>query len=365
MFINFEVSMVSNSNMFQDIASILDPEYNVDVLASRLAGTDFNWDFLVKMGSSHLILPTIYCKLKEKGLLQHLPEDLVLYLEEITSLNRNRNLTIIEEVKTISSLFNAHQIEHVFLKGAALLVSDYYNDVGERMVGDIDVLVRPEQLFKAQNLMIDQGYKGVETTFGHEYFEHKHLPRLSSDMHLAALEIHRKVLEKPVKGQLEPLKILKNKQLINKISIASPTDLLSHAVLNFQINDYGYDYNFLGFRSVYDTLILLRKVSKSELKNLLRQKHIRSFFTKLSLFYDLSTYHDKKKISRFYKWIFMMKLNNAFLNRTFCKCIDMLQLFSIIIHRLFFFMGNASYRKESFKDRKRIFKLIKNGLFSK
>lgn len=350
--------------MFQDIANILNPEYNTEILASRLSSNDFNWESLVQLGSSHLVLPTIYCNLKEKELLPHLPEELVLYLEEITIINRNRNLTIIEEIKAISSLFNINKIEHVFLKGAALLVSDYYKDVGERMVGDIDVLVHPKHLFNARDLLLEHSYLEASLSLTDKYFDQKHLPRLISDEHLAAVEIHRKVLEKPVKGLLEPLKVLKNKQIINKIAIAGSNDLLSHAVLNFQINDYGYYYNYLGFRGVYDTLILLPKVSKLELESLLKQKYIRSFFTKLSIYFDLSGYLNKKLGNPFCKWVFKKKLNNSSLNRFYYKGLNLFQLFSLIIHRLFFFVGNASYRRESFKARKRIFKSIKMRLFS-
>ena len=47
------------------------------------------------------------------------------------------------------------------------------------------------------------------------------------------------------------------------------------------------------------------------------RKYIRSFFKKGGMFFDLSRYYDKKLYSRFYKWVYMMKLNNSLLNRFF------------------------------------------------
>ena len=94
----------------------------------------------------------------------------------------------------ISALFQKEGITHSFLKGSALLVAGYYKDLGERMIGDIDILVENSQLELAHNLLSKQDYDPVHVTFGHDYFEHKHLPRLIPKERLSAVEIHRKLI---------------------------------------------------------------------------------------------------------------------------------------------------------------------------
>ncbi len=83
----------------------------------------------------------------------------------------------------------------------------------------------------------------------------------------------------------------------------------------------------------------------------------------MSIFFDFSSYHDKKIYSRFYKAIFIFKLDNKVLNKVFYGILNAIKVLSLIVNRLYHFIVNASYRKESFKDRKRILNFIKTRIF--
>ena len=350
-------------DIYKDIAGIISQDYDHDLLTKTLSNTNFDWELLVKVGSNQLILPAIYCNLKTKNLLQHLPEDLQQYLDEIASINRNRNKTILEEAESIASLFKDNNIDYVFLKGTALVISGYYKDLGERMIGDIDILVHPDQLIKTQDLLLKNGYDEAKTTFGSNFFEHKHLARLISKTKLAAVEVHRKLLQKTIKNKLQALDVLKNKQVINGIAICSDDHLLEHAVLNFQINDYGYYYNFLGLRNAYDALIISEKLSEPHLKTLMSKKYLRSFSDKMNVYFNLDEHH-KKGISRYINTrFFVWKQKNKLVSKLSFVVLNLINVLSIFTHRLFFFIGNASYRKESLKDHKRILKLIKKHMY--
>ena len=109
-------------NTYQLIADILSFKSDDSVLKYNLQNNkQANWDSLVKVGSSHLVLPAIYCSLKERRLLDQLPDDLNQYLLEITSINKNRNLGLINEAKSISELLTKHKIKHVFFSGCRLV----------------------------------------------------------------------------------------------------------------------------------------------------------------------------------------------------------------------------------------------------
>lgn len=349
-------------NIYKDIAEILSQDYDHDLITKTLSNTNFDWELLVKVGSSQLILPAIYCNLKSKKLLKHLPEDLQLYLEEIASINRNRNKTILEEVKKISVLFSTHNIEHVFLKGTALLVAGYYKDLGERMIGDIDILVHPEQLLNAQELLLKNGYDEAETTFGFHFFEHKHLARLIPKTKLAAVEVHRKLLHKTIKNRLQAYNVLKNKQVNNDVAICSDEDLLVHTVLNFQINDYGYFYNYLSLRNAYDALIISKKLSEPELKQVMPYRYMRSFFDKMNVYFNLDYYHKKSVFRYINTQLFLLKQNNKFLSKTNYFILNLIKMLGFIVNRFFVFLFNPAYRKESLKDYKRIITLLKSRL---
>lgn len=348
-------------NIYKVLAAILDPNSDSNYLKQVLNQT-FDWELLVKTGSHQLVLPTIYCNLKHKELLHILPEDLHAYLEEITSINRNRNRTILEETTDISVLFAANAIDYVFLKGTALLVSGYYKDLGERMVGDIDVLVHPDQLYKAQKLLLENGYYKIKTTIGQNFLEKRHLVPLVHKTKLAAVEIHSKLLHKSVKNRLKPLSVLQNKKQIKGIAICGDADLLVHTVLNFQINDFGYYYNYLGLRNAYDALVILKRIPETKLKQLIPQKYMHSFFDKMKVYFYLDMSYKKSLFLTLKTRFFALKQQYKLLNKTSYFILNVIKTLGIYFNRFFIILTNSAYRKESFKDRKRLLKIIKEKI---
>ena len=180
-------------------------------MEATLRTADVDWDAIVVHGSRQLVIPTLYCRLKQRQLLHLLPEDLNLYLHDITSQNRKRNKAILKEVMMLSTLFKKHHIEHVFLKGAALLASGYYEDIAERMIGDIDILVATNQLDKAFELLQQHSFEPLAQNFERHYVDHRHLPRLTTNKYIAAVELHRKLLKSIKIKKLSNELILKNK----------------------------------------------------------------------------------------------------------------------------------------------------------
>ena len=115
-------SNITYKETLQLIFDILSFDYPISRLEAQLKSNSINWETLVKTASNHLVLTTVYCRLNQKQLLHLLPEDLNIYLSELTAINRNRNETIANEVKWIAKLLNENKIEHVFFKGAGLLL---------------------------------------------------------------------------------------------------------------------------------------------------------------------------------------------------------------------------------------------------
>ena len=107
--------------MFRFMAKLLHPTTVVDTF--YFTAPQIFWDRLVQLGSSQLMLPAIYGALKRKKLINHAPKDLVPYLQEITNLNQKRNTAILKQINFLSKLFNRHQIDYVFLKGATMLIT--------------------------------------------------------------------------------------------------------------------------------------------------------------------------------------------------------------------------------------------------
>ncbi|WP_299519996.1 nucleotidyltransferase family protein [Winogradskyella sp.] len=350
--------MANLATTYQYIADILSFEISNYELEKILSNPLFNWDNIVVEGSKHLVLPAIYCRLRSKKLTHILPNDLNTYLAEITALNRDRNLAIIEQVKGLAKLFKVHSINHVFLKGAALLVGDFYEDIAERMVGDIDVLIDEIHLQKAFDLLINEGYEPIAQTLGHDFFEHKHLPRLKTDKDICAVELHKKLFVSYQDNELRNANILAQKQVRKAICLPSLAHLMRHNVLNYQINDKGKLYNSISFRSAYDSIILSRKLSFHIDTN--DDKTLENYFNILGLFFkDLKPLGSRKTfMARFY----LYKLNHIKFYKSWNRLLNLTYYLRIFLGRVPFFFSNKAYRLAVLNDRRRIFKYFKSVL---
>lgn len=347
--------MANLATIYQHIADILSFENSSNALESKLSDSKFNWDDIVVEGSRHLMLPAIYCRLKQKELTHLLPIDLKDYLKEITQLNKDRNLEILDQVYALSNTLNKFQIDHVFLKGSALLVGDYFENIAERMVGDIDILIAEEQLETAFELLTANGYSASAQTFGYDYFEHKHLPRLKTEKFICAVELHKKLFVNYKDKALENPAIRSHKIVKNKVNVPDPNRLMRHNILNYQINDQGRYYNSISFRSAYDSLVIQRK-NEFDISQL-QTKIFKNYYDILGLFFcDIKANNSKKSLTaRFY----LFKLKNIGFYRFWNKLLRTLYYLSVVIGRIPKFLISRSYRQTAIKERKRIFQHLR------
>ncbi|NQU51927.1 MAG: nucleotidyltransferase family protein [Bacteroidetes bacterium] len=235
-----------------------------------------NWENIVKLSSGQFVLPALYLQLKRNGLLPDLPEDLVEYLEEITDLNRKRNLAILEQVKEITSILHAQHISPVFLKGVAHVLAGLYVDIAERMIGDIDFLVPEDKMVEAADLLIKQGYVPLVEYKPEMFSELKHFPRLQNFKKPAAVEIHKEVLNPGYQKLFRGFEILQDKQPVvtiqNQAFIPSVSNMIIHNVFNAQINDKAYYYDDILLRQMYDLCLLSLKADIIETAKIFGKK---------------------------------------------------------------------------------------------
>ena len=83
---------------------------------------------------------------------------------------------MIEEIKYISILFKDNHIDYKLIKGSALITENKYEyDIGERMVGDIDIIVNKKDLKKANNTLNQNGYTNKKLKY--YFWIPRHVPR--------------------------------------------------------------------------------------------------------------------------------------------------------------------------------------------
>ncbi|MFD1292843.1 nucleotidyltransferase family protein [Lutibacter holmesii] len=346
------------------VGEILSFKSDLVVLERKIKNHEIDWDALVKVGSKHLVLPAIYSQLQQKKLLQFIPKDLAIFLEEIATINRNRNLTLLKQITWLSQLFKNNNIDHVFLKGSALLAANYYVDPCERMIGDIDVLVCENQLEQAYKLLMAKGYNPGKTTFGSVITgpKHKHLTRLIKATELAAVEIHRKVLKKPYFDYLQPSILLQKKRFVNNIPVLCETHLLEHNILNLQINDGANFRKYLHFRTAYDTIVLLNKNPIINLKKAYPKSYFQNYFVIYALYFNDFELKKPSFQSKVHLQLYKFKTRSHSNEKNWNIVVFYYYLFSKLINRSWYFMTKKEYRNGVIKYRKRIINDLKTSL---
>ncbi len=237
------------------------PERSEEITNEIQSGA-FSWEAVIYAASNQFVLPAWYIQMKNAGLLGTMPEELLLHIESLTNQNRERNRKIINQANEIASLLNKHGIAPVFLKGTAHLLLGLYSDIGERMIGDIDFLVRDNEILQVAETVKSVGFEPLSKYNAKLHGEMKHFPRLVNYDYPAAVEIHREVMNPPNQKYFTASSILNSLiKIEGKNSCFSPNykNLLIHNMLNAQINDSSYSNASVLLRQSYDLFLLAEK----------------------------------------------------------------------------------------------------------
>ena len=243
------------------------------MIEKELMSDAIDWDAVVKVSTSHYVLPALYCNLMRGDFLHYLPKDLVIYMSHITSLNRERNQKLIIQAEELNTLLLANNISPIFLKGTGNLLAGLYDDVAERMVGDIDFIFSKESYLKAIKVLRDNGYSDV-SKYKYHFPAQKHYRRLKKENNIAAVEIHKELLLEKYANEFNYSFVKKDSQIINGVTILSYANKLNLSIIANQINDNGFYYKTISLRNAYDVFLLSKKTTaKDAVNKLYKLKH--------------------------------------------------------------------------------------------
>lgn len=233
-------------------------EKNKLEIEEHLKNKEIDWDSVVKVSTQHYVFPALYCNLKRANFLQYLPEELVNYMIHITDLNRERNKQIIEQAIEINTLLLANNITPIFLKGTGNLLEGLYEDIAERMVGDIDFIVSNEEYLETIEVIINYGYTKVISE-NYDFPQFKHYSRLHKKNKIAAVEIHKELLVEKYANEFNYKVVKESFQKIGNITFLSYDNQLCLSIIAKQINDDGQYFKDIALRNGYDVFLLSKK----------------------------------------------------------------------------------------------------------
>jgi hypothetical protein len=331
---------------YQLIANILSKAALEQTLKAALQ--DFQaWEALVAIGSQQLVLPALYRCLKSKKLLDLIPADLKDYLKSLHDINYQRNLSINQQLQVLAELFETHNISYVLLKGAALLQYLNTEDLGQRMIGDIDLLVPEALLYKAQDLLIQSGYKEAHG-FNYQPKGFRHLNRLVHAKQIAAVELHRSPLNAKHEVYLSASQLLDSKVQQNGLWVPHRRSLVAHNILSLQLTDGGHYYKTLSYRCMYDGLLLSLNQQDISEEAIFQSQEIHSFLAMAGCLFE--DYHDLSHPKALKKAQSSIKFRFGYPG-LFTWQLRLKRLWQQVWKRIVIFSTNASYRRHVLKNK--------------
>jgi hypothetical protein len=287
----------------------LEEKFLVNILyrpeSEILNGVDINninFEKLITLTSGHLMLPALFFNIQKKKAAYLFPEDFIDYIKGIYAINKARNEILLDEAKELSELLVENNIKHIFLKGTALLLSNVFEDIGERMIGDIDFIIQHKDEEKIKKVLEKNKYCSKKPFSSFRFFKPKHLRRLVLENKIIAIEPHLKLLNSRYRCAFNTKRLLNDfNEGLETIKTPSQFFLFDHCVYNFQINDHGFINAKHSHRSIYDIYKLNCKSSLTT-KSIKKDIYVKHFFMTIEKFniFNLqlpssfwSLYHDK------------------------------------------------------------------------
>ena len=263
----------------------------------ELSSGEISWEKFVSAGSNHLILQNIYLEYKKHDLLGMLPEDLQEHLREIHRLTSERNLEIVKQSRELSVCFSEAGIEHVFTKGVGHLLDKVYEDVGGRIMGDIDVVVRDEEWLKGVEVMKEFGYYNVHPYNPKIKHTRKHYPRLIKKAAPVEVELHYIPVKYRYSKLFSTKLVFENKKLVGQGLLGYVMNDRSKIIHNFmhsQMDHEGRKTANIHLRNLYDMLLLSRRENLVEVLGEFKhyKKHSDAYLALIQRVFNLDIFGD-------------------------------------------------------------------------
>lgn len=121
-----------------------------------IAASEFDWDYFFLLARRHAVLPLVYRQL-QNSVSDLIPAEQLARLKKHYQENAARNVVLTSELVRLIRLFADSQIEAIPYKGP-LLAQFAYNDIALRRFVDLDVMVLKEDVSKAREILLQEGY---------------------------------------------------------------------------------------------------------------------------------------------------------------------------------------------------------------
>ena len=159
-----------------------------------LAASEIDWTYAYEIARRHSVVPLLYLQL-DRHASDLVPATTLGELKRHHFENSARNTILTAELGRLIELFAGADIETIAYKGPALALFAY-DDLALRRFVDLDVVVKKDDVWKAREILLDQGYT-LSKPLSHRQQElllrTQHNLQFSRDQHRLIVELHWEV----------------------------------------------------------------------------------------------------------------------------------------------------------------------------
>ena len=245
---------LSKENIFL-LSLISDKSLQINENSS--ANSKLNWKYLLNISLKYGISPVFYQKLKNTSLKTQIPEDIFLKFKHSYLHTFSSNLKRYNEISSFLTELQNNKIRAILLKGGAL-AEIIYQDIGLRMMTDIDILVKVEDIEQAEKILKSLGF--LQTTIYSSKLSHKlklhH--QISYKKNNLMIELHWNILASHHRFEVNINEFIENSKEISiqnkKSYIFSPENLLQHLSLHFSHHINTKEFRLSWLLDIYKVL---------------------------------------------------------------------------------------------------------------
>jgi hypothetical protein len=138
--------------------STTDIDEKTMLIIKKILSQHLNWDYFLQQVKKEDTAPLIYKTfLNREGTETRVPAHVQRFLKDSYYSVLASNISLIQTLERIAQDFKSESIDVICYKGA-MLAEQVYRDSGLRPMGDIDLLIRKEDIVKADNILRRNGY---------------------------------------------------------------------------------------------------------------------------------------------------------------------------------------------------------------
>lgn len=212
------------------------------------------WAYICEIASDNNLLPLLYYSLKGHKI--SMPQPIENSLRNEYLGYSGKDLKRGNQLRQLIKLFNEHGIDHILLKGSHLAEKVYPNSA-LRMMCDIDICVKNEDIENAFKLLLDAGYYDgsghSKSNIVKDVYVH-HYPVLLKD-NLFPVELHRYLFET---NDLENINLIwRRAQEVKIDGMPSKVMAIEDLLIYTALHGLKYHTHKLGVNFLYDLKVII------------------------------------------------------------------------------------------------------------